>query len=188
MQHFAVVSSLVGVGADASDVARSLKDTHDQPKNLSFWSREPISSLTVLETQVQALVALRIVQEYIAATETTGALLRSIRDRSLGGVMRLSNGYRVVDVRDFYDDIWKHRRQGIARLLNWPTPTAIARAGSADLAIRALRTFPKMRSWVVGLADLYLKGKPFRLVDLGRKRNARNDDEDGSLRTSNVND
>ena len=173
MQHFATTASLVQVGSNPSVVVGSIAKRHNMAKNLAFWSREPLTNEDILQAQVQSIIALRVVQEYIAAMETTGALLRAIRDRSRGGVMRLNHGYNVEDLRTFFGEIRASRRHGLPRLLNWPTPSRIARAGHRDLAARAQRTFPKMRSWLIDLATMYVKGKSFRLVDLGRRRRSR---------------
>jgi hypothetical protein len=121
-----------------------------------------------LDARVQSMATLRMVQEYVAAMETTGALLRAIRDRDRGGVLRLNHSYEPKQVLAFFNEIRDGRRRRLSHLLNWPTPASITRVGATELAARAQRTFPRMHMWLTGLADMYVKGKGFRIVDFSR--------------------
>jgi hypothetical protein len=176
MHHLVATMALLGAGATPSSESESdaapadqIRNQHNRPENLSFWSREPIPQENDLGARVQAMATLRIAQEYVAAMETTGALLRAIRDRARGGgVMRLNHSYVVGDVRAFFAEVRASRRTMLGSLLNWPGPAKIARRGTAELTARAHRTYPKIHAWLTRLADMYVKGTGFRLVHFNR--------------------
>jgi hypothetical protein len=169
MQHFVAADALVKVGNNPIETASSIARRHNADENLAFFSRQPLAEAGDLPAQVQAMAALRIVHEYVAAIETTGALLRAIRDRAHGGVLRLNHHYHVEDIREFYSDVRAGSRRGRARLLNWPTMARMHTA-SADLAARAHRTFPWFKARLVQMAGIYVGGRPFRAVNLGSRR------------------
>lgn len=170
MQHFVATDALVKVGHKPEETASSIAGRHNTDENIAFFSRQPLAETGDLPAQVQAMVALRIVHEYVSGMETTGALLRAIRERAQGSILRLNHNYCGEDIRAFYRDILAGRRKGVARLLNWPTLAVLNRRASVQLATRARRTFPWFKARLVELAGLYVRGRPFRIVNFGARR------------------
>jgi hypothetical protein len=166
MQHFVASGALVSMGARPTDVAHTIKKHHDG--ELAFFSRSPLN-YRVLRAQVQSLGTLRIVQEYVAAMETAGALFRAIHGREgIGGILRSNHRCRPRDVREYFAGIRKAKRRSSARQLNWPALPAITRAGSPDLSARARSLYPWLGDRIKSLADGYVTGKPFQLARLNR--------------------
>jgi hypothetical protein len=71
--------------------------------------------------RIQGVMVARLLAEYVAALEGTGAFVRAVgRWASPRGILASNFDYRVADVRDFYDAVLRPKRLSLPKLLGLP--------------------------------------------------------------------